>query len=199
MLYNLVEAIRFLGVLIAPFMPETSEKILNQINAKCRDYDSIATFVQDNEITVGEATPLFARLDEQKKLEEVANDIFKPVEETREEEPEEEKVPEISIDDFAKVQLKIGKVLECKPVEGAKKLLVSQIKIGNEVRQIVSGIASHYSPDDMVGKKVVVVTNLKPAKLRGVLSEGMILATMDGDTLSLLAPDKDVADGSSVS
>ena len=198
-LYNLVEAIRFLGVLIAPFMPETSEKILNQINAKCRDYDSIATFVQDNEITVGEATPLFARLDEQKKLEEVANDIFKPVEETREEEPEEEKVPEISIDDFAKVQLKIGKVLECKPVEGAKKLLVSQIKIGNEVRQIVSGIASHYSPDDMVGKKVVVVTNLKPAKLRGVLSEGMILATMDGDTLSLLAPDKDVADGSSVS
>ncbi len=198
-LYNLVEAIRFIGVLIAPFMPETSEKILNQINAKCRDYNSIASFVQDNEITVGEATPLFARLDEQKKLEEVANDIFKPVEEVKEEEPEEEKAPEISIDDFAKVQLKIGKVLECKPVEGAKKLLVSQIKIGKEVRQIVSGIASHYSPEDMVGKKVVVVTNLKPAKLRGVLSEGMILATMDGDTLSLLAPDKDVADGSSVS
>ena len=139
------------------------------------------------------------RLDEAKKLEEVANDIFKPVEEAKEEEPEEEKVPEITIDDFAKVQLKIGKVLECKPVEGAKKLLVSQIKIGKEVRQIVSGIASHYSPEDMVGKKVVVVTNLKPAKLRGVLSEGMILATMDGDTLSLLAPDKDVADGSSVS
>ena len=198
-LYNLVEAIRFIGVLIAPFMPETSEKILNQINAKCRDFDSTEAFVQNNEISVGEATPLFARLDEAKKLEEVANDIFKPVEEAKEEEPEEEKVPEITIDDFAKVQLKIGKVLECKPVEGAKKLLVSQIKIGKEVRQIVSGIASHYSPEDMVGKKVVVVTNLKPAKLRGVLSEGMILATMDGDTLSLLAPDKDVADGISVS
>ena len=201
-LYNLIEAIRFIGVLINPFMPETSEKILDQINAKCRDYDSTATFVQNNEITVGEATPLFARLDEQKKLEEVANDIFKPVEEEKkpeEEKPEEEKAPEITIDDFAKVQLKIGKVLECKPVEGAKKLLVSQIKIGNEVRQIVSGIASHYTPDDMVGKKVVVVTNLKPAKLRGVLSEGMILATMDGDTLSLLAPDKDIADGSVVS
>ena len=201
-LYNLVEAIRFIGVLVSPFMPETSEKILDQINAKCRDYNSTATFVQDNEITVGEATPLFARLDEKKKLEEVANDIFKPVEdekENNEQQPEEEKLPEITIDDFAKVQLKIGKVLECKPVEGAKKLLVSQIKIGNEVRQIVSGIASHYTPDDMVGKKVVVVTNLKPAKLRGVLSEGMILATMDGDTLSLLAPDKDVADGSVVS
>ncbi|MBQ4160848.1 MAG: methionine--tRNA ligase, partial [Clostridia bacterium] len=157
-LYNLVEAIRFIGVLIAPFMPETSEKILNQINAKCRDFDSTEAFVQNNEISVSEATPLFARLDEAKKLEEVANDIFKPVEEAKEEEPEEEKVPEITIDDFAKVQLKIGKVLECKPVEGAKKLLVSQIKIGKEVRQIVSGIASHYSPEDMVGKKVVVVT-----------------------------------------
>ena len=198
-LYNLVEAIRFIAVLIAPFMPETSEKILDQINAKQRDFESTASFITDNEITVGEATPLFARLDEEKKLEEVANDIFKPVEEVKEEEPEEEKVPEITIDDFAKVQLKIGQVIECKPVEGAKKLLVSQIKIGKEVRQVVSGIASHYSPEDMVGKKVVVVTNLKPAKLRGVLSEGMILATMDGDNLSLLAPDKDVADGSSVS
>ena len=192
-LYNLIESIRFIGVLLSPFMPETSEKILCQINAKDKDYDSL-TFTENNEISVGEATPLFARLDEAKKLEEVANDIFKPVEEVVEE--EEEKVPEISIDDFAKIQLKVGKVLECKPVEGAKKLLVSQIKIGSEVRQIVSGIAEHYSPEDMVGKKVAVITNLKPVKLRGVLSEGMILAASDDKVLSLLSPDKDIEDGS---
>ena len=194
-LYNLVESIRFIGVLIAPFIPETSEKILSQINAANKDYDSLI-FTEDNEISVGEATPLFARLDEAKKLEEVANDIFKPVEEAAEQ--EEEKMPEITIDDFAKIEFKVGKVLECKPVEGAKKLLVSQIKIGKEVRQIVSGIAEHYSPEDMVGKKVTVITNLKPVKLRGVLSEGMILAASDGKILSIVSPDKDIEDGSQV-
>ena len=194
-LYNLVESIRFIGVLIAPFMPETSEKILSQINAENKDYESLR-FTEDNKISVGEATPLFARLDEAKKLEEVENDIFKPVEQAAEQ--TEEKMPEITIDDFAKIELKVGKVIECKPVEGAKKLLVSQIKIGNEVRQIVSGIAEHYSPEDMVGKKVTVITNLKPVKLRGVLSEGMILAASDGKILSIVSPDKDIEDGSQV-
>ena len=199
-LYNLVEAIRFIGILIEPFMPETSGKILSQINASEKTYESAGEFIENAEITVGEATPLFARLDEAKKLEEVAADIFKPVEEPAQEEEEAPGKAEISIDDFAKVELKVGKVLECKPVEGAKKLLVSQIKIGSQVRQVVSGIASYYTPDEMVGKKVVVVTNLKPAKLRGVLSEGMILATMDGDKLSLLTPDKDdINDGSEIS
>ena len=195
-LYNLCETIRFIGILIAPFMPETSEKILNQINADNRDYESLV-FTDEGTISVGEATPLFVRLDEAKKLEEVANDIFKSEQES---EPDEEKMPEITIDDFAKIELKVGKVLECKPVEGAKKLLVSQIKIGNEVRQIVSGIAEHYTPEQMVGKKVAVVTNLKPVKLRGVLSEGMILASSDGKTLSLLTPDSDdMPDGSKIS
>lgn len=195
-LYNLCETIRFIGILIAPFMPETSEKILNQINADNRDYESLV-FTDEGTISVGEATPLFVRLDEAKKLEEVANDIFKSEQES---EPDEEKMPEITIDDFAKIELKVGKVLECKPVEGAKKLLVSQIKIGNEVRQIVSGIAEHYTPEQMVGKKVTVVTNLKPVKLRGVLSEGMILASSDGKTLSLLTPDSDdMPDGSKIS
>ncbi len=193
-LYNLIESIRFIAVLLSPFMPETAEKIMAQINGGKICYDSIDAFSEGKEITVGEATPLFARLDEEKKIQEVADDIFK----VKEEEPEEEKTPEISIDDFAKVELKVGKVLECKPVEGAKKLLVSKIKIGKEVRQIVSGIASQYSPEDMVGKRVVVVTNLKPVKLRGVLSEGMILAASDGEVLSLLTPDKDIEDGSSV-
>ena len=193
-LYNLIESIRFIAVLLSPFMPETAEKIMAQINGGEIDFDSIDAFSEGREITVGEATPLFARLDEEKKIQEVADDIFK----AKEEETEEEKTPEISIDDFAKVELKVGKVLECQPVEGAKKLLVSKIKIGKEVRQIVSGIASQYSPEDMVGKKVVVVTNLKPVKLRGVLSEGMILAASDGDVLSLLTPDKDIEDGSLV-
>jgi methionyl-tRNA synthetase len=193
-LYNLIESIRFIAVLLSPFMPETAEKIMAQINGGEIDYESIDAFSEGKEITVGEATPLFARLDEEKKIQEVADDIFKAKEEA-----EEEKTPEISIDDFAKVELKVGKVLECQPVEGAKKLLVSKIKIGKEIRQIVSGIASQYSPEDMIGKKVVVVTNLKPVKLRGVLSEGMILAASDGDVLSLLTPDKDIEDGSTVS
>ncbi len=195
-LYNLCEAIRFIGILIAPFMPETSEKILAQINASVRDYE-LLEFTDEGTISVGEATPLFARLDEAKKLEEVANDIFKPAEQEVE---EQEKMPEITIDDFAKIELKVGRVLECKPVEGAKKLLVSQIKIGSEVRQIVSGIAEHYTPEQMVGKKVAVVTNLKPVKLRGVLSEGMILASSDGRGLSLLTPDSDdMPDGAKIS
>ena len=125
----------------------------------------------------------------------MAADIFK----NEPEEEDEEETSEITIDDFAKIQMKVGTVLECKPVEGAKKLLVSQIKIGSETKQIVSGIADSYTPDEMAGKKVVVVTNLKPCKLRGVLSEGMILAASDGKSLSLVAPEKaDIADGSEV-
>ncbi|MBR5507604.1 MAG: methionine--tRNA ligase subunit beta, partial [Clostridia bacterium] len=122
-------------------------------------------------------------------------------EKKKEKEKKEPEIPqEISIDDFFKVQMKVGVVLESKPVEGADKLLVSQIKIGDEVRQIVSGIAKYYSPDELVGKKVIVVTNLKPVKLRGVLSEGMILAAQDGDKLSVLSPEREeISDGSQVS
>ena len=104
----------------------------------------------------------------------------------------------ISIDDFAKVELKVGLVLESQRVEGADKLLVSKIRIGDEVRQIVSGIANFYAPEEFVGKKVAVVTNLKPVKLRGVLSEGMILAAGDKKTLSLLIPDGEIPDGTQI-
>lgn len=197
-LYNLIEAIRFIGILIGPFMPDTAEKILSQICAHDTSYESLAAFNEDSIIKVGEAKPLFARLDEAKKLEEVANDIFKPKEEPKEE--PKEKTPEITIDDFAKVEMKVGVILESKPVEGADKLLVSKIKIGDEVRQIVSGIAKFYSPDEIIGKKVVVITNLKPVKLRGVLSEGMILAAADGSKLSLVSPEKDcITDGTKIS
>jgi len=192
-LCNLIEAIRFIGVLVAPFMPETGAEILKQIKAEKADFASLNEFVCDS-VNVGDAVPLFARLDEKKKLEEVENDLFKPQEEVK----EEPKKPEISIDDFAAMELKVGLVLESKPVEGAKKLLVSQIKIGSEVRQIVSGIAEYYKPEELVGKKVVVVTNLKPVKLRGVLSEGMILCASNDKALCVISPNGDIEDGAEV-
>ena len=198
-LYNLTVSIEYIANLLAPFMPETAEKIMAQINAGEISWDNINKFDYSKTVKVGEATPLFARLDEAKKLEEVAADIFKP----KQEEPKKEEKPqteEITIDDFAKVKMQVGTVIECNPVEGADKLLVSKIKIGDEVRQIVSGIAKYYNPDEMVGKKVVVVTNLKPVKLRGVLSEGMILAASDGKNLSVLSPEKDeIGDGTFIS
>ncbi|MBO5008807.1 MAG: methionine--tRNA ligase [Clostridia bacterium] len=194
-LCNLIESIRFIGVLITPFMPDTGAAILEQIKAVNTDYASLDSF-NCVSVSVGEATPLFARLDEKKKLEEVENDLFKPAEEPA---PEQESgKPEITIDDFAAMELKVGLVLESKPVEGAKKLLVSQIKIGNEVRQIVSGIAQYYKSEELVGKKVVVVTNLKPVKLRGVLSEGMILCASDDNGLCVVSPEKDIPEGAEV-
>ena len=194
-LCNLIESIRFIGVLITPFMPDTGAAILAQIKAVNTDYASLDSF-NCVSVSVGEATPLFARLDEKKKLEEVENALFKPAEEPA---PEQESgKPEITIDDFAAMELKVGLVLESKPVDGAKKLLVSQIKIGNEVRQIVSGIAQYYKPEELVGKKVVVVTNLKPVKLRGVLSEGMILCASDDNGLCVVSPEKDIPEGAEV-
>ena len=113
--------------------------------------------------------------------------------------PEIEKKEEITIDDFEKIQIQVGEVLECKPVEKAKKLLVSKIRIGKEVRQIVSGIAQFYKPEEMVGKKVAVITNLKPVTLRGMLSEGMILAASDEEgKLSVVTVDRDIVSGSEI-
>ena len=197
-LYNLIEAIRFIGILITPFLPDTGESILKQINAAESDYESLGEFGKADSIKVGEAKALFARLDEQKKLKEVSDDIFKPKAEEKIKADKTNEVSEISIDDFAKIELKTGVVLESKPVEGADKLLVSKIKIGDEVRQIVSGIAKFYKPEELVGKKVVVVTNLKPVKLRGVLSEGMILCASDEKNLFVVSPDGDIADGAEV-
>ncbi len=192
-LYNLVESIRFIAVLLQPFMPETAKSIFAQINAVDTTWDSLDTFGKTKAgDKVGTATPLFLRLDEAKKMEEIEASLSKPT--------VEEKEPEnlISIEDFAKVEIKVGKVLESTYVEGADKLLVSKIKVGNEVKQIVSGIAKFYPPEEFVGKNVAVVTNLKPVKLRGVLSEGMILAASDKKNLSLLTLDKEIADGTSI-
>ena len=193
-LYNLVESIRFIAVLLQPFMPETAKSIFSQINAVDTAWDSLDVFGKTKVgEKVGTATPLFQRLDEAKKMEEIEASLAKP-------EVKEEKEPEnlISIEDFAKVEIKVGKVLESNYVEGADKLLVSKIKVGDEVKQIVSGIAKFYPPEEFVGKNVAVVTNLKPVKLRGVLSEGMILAASDKKNLSLLTLDKEIADGTSI-
>ncbi|MBE7010867.1 MAG: methionine--tRNA ligase [Ruminococcaceae bacterium] len=193
-LYNLLEGIRFLAVLLTPFMPQTAASIFEQIGTKEQSIESLDSFGKLRAgDSVGEATPLFARLDEKKMLEEIAAMQPAPAPEKKKE--EEPKVPEISIDDFAKVEIKVGLVLESARVEGADKLLVSKIRVGDEVRQIVSGIAKDYAPEEFVGKKVAVITNLKPVKLRGVLSEGMILAAADKKGLAVLTPDKDMPDG----
>ncbi len=196
-MYNLIESIRFIGVLLQPFMPKTSESIFEQINASEVSWNSLDAFGKTVSGTkVGEGKALFNRIDEAKKMKEIEAFIDEQMKKNApKEEPEAEESTYISIDDFAKVELKVGLVLESNRVEGADKLLVSKIKIGDEVRQIVSGIANFYSPEEFVGKKVAVVTNLKPVKLRGVLSEGMILAAGDKKNLALLSPDSDIPDG----
>ena len=197
-LYNLIESIRYIAVMLTPIMPTTASSVFAQIGAEKTDWESLAEFGATRAGTsVGKATPLFGRIDEAEKMKEIEAEIAAKAEPEKEEK-KEEKEEYITIDDFAKVEIKIGKVIECKKHEDADKLLVSQIKIGDEVRQIVSGIAKYYAPEDFVGKKVAVVTNLKPVKLRGVLSEGMILAASDKNGLGVLMPDGEIADGADV-
>ena len=206
-LYNLVESITVGANLLTPYMPETSERILAQLyptdpKAGERDFDDLDKFgLRENDIKVTEKPEiLFARLD----LEEVMKEVEKIQEAQKKaagikDYPKVEKKPEITIDDFDKIQIQVGEVIKCEPVKKAKKLLVSQIRIGDEVRQIVSGIAAYYKPEEMVGKKVAVVTNLKPCKLCGVESQGMILAAADDENnLSVLTVDKDIIEGSEI-
>lgn len=206
-LYNLVESITVGANLLTPYMPETSERILAQLypaNPKAgeRDFDDLDKFgLRENDIKVTEKPEiLFARLD----LGEVMKEVEKIQEAQKKaagikDYPKVEKKPEITIDDFDKIQIQVGEVIKCEPVKKAKKLLVSQIRIGDEVRQIVSGIAAYYKPEEMVGKKVAVITNLKPCKLCGVESQGMILAAADDENnLSVLTVDKDIIEGSEI-
>ena len=207
-LYNLVEGISIGAALLEPFMPETTAKIRKQLNAPeltLEDLTKFGNYVSGTKVTDAPEI-LFARLD--------INEIMPKVEEIRAkqraqagvtEEPQAEagidveKKPEISIDDFMKIQLRVGEILKCEEVPKSKKLLCSQVKIGSEVKQIVSGIKQHYSAEEMVGKKVVVVANLKPAKLAGVLSEGMLLCAEDAEgNLSLLTPEKDMPNGAEI-
>ena len=201
-LYNLIEGITIGASFLEPFMPETSKKILEQINAEARAFDDMKEFGKypsGNKVTE-KPEILFARLDLKDVMEKVEEIKAKQKSETEGEKyPEVEKKPEITIDDFDKVQIQVGEVIKCEPVKKAKKLLVSQIKIGAETRQIVSGIAKYYKPEEMVGKKVAVITNLKPCKLCGVESQGMILAAGDDEgNLSVVTVDKDIISGSEI-
>ncbi len=204
-LYTLLEGIRYIGVLLSPFLPETGAKIVEQlgISEELTELDSLETFgVLPAGMTTGEASPLFARIDEKKLMEQVEAD--NKVEEEAAE-PEEEPLThkdEITIDEFDKIELRVGEVIACERIKKAKKLLVSQVKIGPEVRQIVSGIAKQYDPEQFVGKKVVVVTNLKPVTLCGYESQGMILCadyTEDGaDKFCIVSPEQNITSGGEV-
>ena len=203
-LYNLVESIIIGATLLEPYMPETSEKILAQLNAPKRKVNDLVRFGGYKSGTKVTDKPeiLFARLDIDEVLEKVAALLPEPEPEPEDDNPGidlEEKKPEITIDEFDKIQLQIGQVIACEEVKKSKKLLCSQVKIGSEVRQIVSGIKAHYSPEDMVGKKVVVVTNLKPAKLAGIESQGMILCAEDAEgNLALMTPEKNMPAGAEI-
>ena len=198
-LYNLVEGISIGAELLFPFMPETSQKIKAQLNAPDREYEQLGEFglYPDGGKVVEKPEILFARLD----LNEVMEKVEAKKAATKEEPAGEpgvdvDKKPEITIDDFDKVQLRVGEIIKCEAVPKSKKLLCSQVKMGSEVRQIVSGISQYYKPEEMVGKKVIVVANLKPAKLAGVLSEGMLLcAENEKGEYVLLAPESDVPNG----
>ena len=208
-LYNLTEAITIGASLLEAFMPETSEKILAQLNTKKRELDEMDTFglyPSGNKVT-DKPEILFARMDIKEvmaKVEEMhadaAAETAKPAEEAAEDDGIDlEPKAEITYDDFAKLQFQIGESVKCEAVSKSKKLLCSQVKIGTKTRQIVSGIKAHYSPEEMVGKKVMVVTNLKPAKLAGVVSEGMILCAEDAEgNLSLMVPEKKMPAGAEI-
>ena len=178
-LYNLLESIRYIAVLLSPFMPETSEKIFAQMNCDIKDYDSLENFgaLKAGE-KVGKAEALFARIDAEKMLAEIAEKQEAAAKAEQAAKPKEiEGLAQIEFDDFAKVELRVATVTECEPIKKAKKLLKLMVNDGTaEPRQIVSGIAPWYKPEDLIGKNVIIVANLKPAKLCGEMSNGMLLA-----------------------
>ena len=201
-LYNLVEGITMGAALLEAFMPETTERILAQLNAEKRSFESMDTFglYPSGNKVVEKPEILFARLDLKEVMAKV-EELHPPVQEEKEEEPGIDLEPkaEITFDDFEKLQFQVGEIIACEAVKKSKKLLCSQVKIGSQVRQIVSGIKAHYTPEEMVGKKVMVVTNLKPAKLAGVMSEGMILCAEDAEgNLALMTPEKNMPAGAEI-
>lgn len=201
-LYNLVEGITIGAALLEAFMPETTDRILAQLNAEKRDLESLKTFglYPSGNRVIEKPEILFARLDLKEVMAKV-EELHPPVQEEKEEEPGIDLEPkaEITFEDFEKLQFQVGEIIACEAVKKSKKLLCSQVKIGSQVRQIVSGIKAHYTPEEMVGKKVMVVTNLKPAKLAGVMSEGMILCAEDAEgNLALMTPEKNMPAGAEI-
>ena len=230
-LYNLVEGITMGVSLLAPFMPETADKTVKMLGTQIRDYETLGTYGScgDTFTVTDKPEILFARLDQKEVMKKVevimekqraqaaaelasaeaeassaedsAGAESSKGEKAEEAVPEVEQKPEVTIDDFFKCQFQVGEIIACEAVKKSKKLLCSQVKIGSEVRQIVSGIRKYYTPEEMVGKKVMVITNLKPAKLAGLMSEGMILCAEAPDgSLALMVPeaDKNVPAGSEI-
>ncbi len=212
-LYHLVEGITMGASLLAPFMPETAEKIAAQLCTDLREFDTLKQFglyPEGNRVT-RKPEILFARLD-MKEIVEKAEAMFaarraqaEAGTQTEEEEPVSEGVididpkEEITYDEFAKMQFQVGEIIACEAVPKSKKLLCSQVRVGSQVRQIVSGIKAHYTPEEMVGKKVMVLVNLKPAKLAGVMSEGMLLCAEDAEgNLALMTPEKVMPAGAEI-
>ncbi len=209
-LYNLVESISIAATLLKAFLPDTSVAILNELNADEIPYDELGAFGHypkdgSKKVTADPKT-LFERLKLQDVMEKVKvieakqKEAFKAAEKTQKDIENSASKPEISIDDFGKLDLRVGEIISCEAVEKSNKLLCSQVRIGSETKQIVSGIRKYYSPEEMVGKKVMVICNLKPAKLAGVLSEGMLLCAQNEDgNLALMTPEKDMPAGAKIS
>ena len=201
-LYNLAESLRFTSVLISSFLPTTSEKINEQLAITAKDWASLEGFdgtAPGTKVKKGES--LFPRIDVEKKLAELEELRKAQMEANKAKEVKEMKPikEEITIDDFEKIDLRVVKVLECEPIKKANKLLKLKVDLDGEVRQVVSGIAKHYKPEELVGKNVVLVANLKPVKLRGELSQGMILAASnDDDSILNLVNPGDLPTGSEV-
>ena len=203
-LYHLIEGIRMGAVLLQSFMPETSEKILSQIQAENCDLENLAfgQYVSGTKV-VEKPEILFARLDLSEVMAQVEEKFGKPAAEETAESQEEvvdiEAKPEITFDDFMKMQFQVGEIVSCEAVPNSKKLLCSQVRVGSQMKQIVSGIRKYYTPEEMVGKKVMVLVNLKPAKLAGVLSEGMLLCAEDAEgNLALMTPEKAMPAGAEI-
>lgn len=203
-LYNLAEVCRIAAVLLKPFLTQAPALILKSFSAdENQGFESLAFGNLKEGSAVLKLPPIFPRIDVKKELAEVEKLVSDRQKKEKKEEKKtvenSEKLPEIAIDDFFKVELKVGEVIACEKVEKSNKLLHETVRIGNETRSIVSGIAKYYTPEEMMGKKVVVVTNLKPAKLCGVLSEGMLLCAESADgTLALLTPESAVESGAKV-
>ena len=204
-LYNLMDGIRVGATLLDSFMPETSEKILAQINAPKGELETLKAGDYPNDTKVVEKPEiLFARIDEEEFMKKIhEKEAAQAAEAEKAAAPEDvidiEAKPEITFDDFMKMQFQVGEIIACEEVKKSRKLLCSQVRIGSEVKQIVSGIKAHYSAEEMVGKKVMVLVNLKPAKLAGVLSEGMLLCAEDAEgNLALLTPEKPMPAGAEI-
>jgi methionyl-tRNA synthetase len=195
-IYNLLEAIRIGAVLLSPFIPATCESIFNQLNTKLTSYDDVKFGLLESGAQLGEAKMLFARIDEKAMLEEIEKERL-----AKEEAAKKPEKPEgcaiIGIDKFAEIELRTAQVIACEKVPKAKKLLKLQLDLGYEQRQVVSGIAKFYEPEDLIGKKVVMVANLAPAKLCGIESNGMILASGE-ETVRVIFLDKDTPNGERV-